>query len=158
MLCETTLGPDLEMSSGLSEVHRAETGHHRLPPHQVWRIKVQTAENTSHGPEPSEVTTLGAQNCHHCLCKSTFLDACVDSAHLQHLAQGWALWLEQTSSNPAWPRHCAVGWTSLKLSFFGCEMGEAITTSGCSRQQTLMCTQTAQDLVTTRIQTRWIWD
>ena len=42
-------------------------------------MKVQTAENTSHGPAPSEVTTLGAQICHHCPHKSTLQDACVDS-------------------------------------------------------------------------------
>lgn len=87
-------------------------------------MKVQAAEYTTHGPVPSEVTTLGAQDCHHCPCKSTLLDSCVDTVHLQHLADG-SVDYNRLDSNPAW----LWGWTSLKLSVLDCEMGEDITTS-----------------------------
>ena len=120
-------------------------------------MKVQTAENTSHGPAPSEVTTLGAHNCHHCPRKSTLLDACVDSAHLQHLAHGWPPQARFTFGLTVglW----AAYWTSLKLSFFDCEMGEAVTTSGHGRQQSQVCRQIAGDPVKMWVLTvslRWV--
>lgn len=88
MLLETTLGHNPKISHGPSEAHCAEIGNHKHPHAWSKRMRVQTAEYTTRGPDPSEVTTLGAQDCHHCPHKSTLLDSRADTLHLQHLAYG----------------------------------------------------------------------
>lgn len=44
-------------------------------PYPALKDEAQTAEYTIPGPEPSEVTTLGAWDCHHCPHKSMLLDS-----------------------------------------------------------------------------------
>lgn len=44
-------------------------------PYPALKDEAQTAEYTTPGPEPSEVTTLGAQDCHHCPHKSMLLNS-----------------------------------------------------------------------------------
>lgn len=44
-------------------------------PYPALKDEAQTAEYTTPGPEPNEVTTLGTQDCHHCPHKSMLLDS-----------------------------------------------------------------------------------
>lgn len=62
------------MSLGLSEMYTIMMEYLESP-YPPLKDEAQTAEYTIPGPEPSEVTTLGAWDCHHCPHKSMLLDS-----------------------------------------------------------------------------------
>lgn len=145
------------MTLGLSQVHRQTLDITSFPAPGLKDEGSQTAENTSHGQRPVKSLLWGPTTVITVL-KST-LRTLVWTLHT------CSIWLtadhHRPDSHSAWPWDCGQHtWTSLEAqSFFDCEMGEAITTSGHGRQQSQMCRQIAGDPVKMWVLTvslRWV--
>jgi hypothetical protein len=130
-----------------------------LPHTKTVRTKLQTAEYTIHGSEPSEVTTFGAQDCHHCPHKSMLLDAC----GRLHTPAASGLWLSAlTTTNRIqfsciWAQGSAQG-----LSLSGAQSlwlwnGRRYNCLWRSRSLTWCMHSSPGDLIMIQAQTEGVW-